>query len=51
VYRLLADTTTKTEPDEAAATAAEPLVRYADEEKNAPPSEAPPYRLESDEAE
>jgi len=51
VYRLLADTTTKAEPHEAAAGAAEPLVRYADEEKNAPQSENPPYRLEADESE
>jgi len=53
VYRLLADTTTKKEPDAAASApeAAGPLVRYADEEKNAEPPEKPPYRLEADEAE
>ena len=52
VYRLLADTTTK-EPDAAgsAPEAAGPLIRYADEEKNAEQSEKPPYRLEADEAE
>jgi len=52
VYRLLADTRTK-DPGagEAPAEAAGPLVRYADEEKNAPQAEKPPYRLEADEAE
>jgi hypothetical protein len=52
VYRLLADTT----PKESAAAgsapeASGPLIRYADEEKNAQQSEKPPYRLEADEAE
>ena len=53
VYRLLADTTTK-QPEAAASApeAAGPVVRYAtDEEKNAEPSEKPPYPLEADEAE
>jgi len=53
VYRMLNDTATKT-PDAggSAPEAAEPLVRYAnDEEKNAEPPEKPPYRLEADEAE
>ena len=51
VYRLLADTTTKSRAAAAAAGAAEPLVRYADEEKNVPQAENPPYRLEADESE
>jgi hypothetical protein len=52
VYRLLADTTTKkSDAGEAADEASGPLVRYADEKKNAEPSEKPPYRLEADEAE
>ena len=52
VYRLLADTTTKeSNAGEAAAEASGPLVRYADEEKNAQQSEKPPYRLEADESE
>lgn len=52
VYRLLADTTPK-EPQAGAAVpeSAGPLVRYADEEKNADEPEKPPYRLEADEAE
>ena len=52
VYRMLADTATKA-PDAAASApeASEPLIRYADEEKNAEPPEKPPYRLEADEAE
>ncbi len=52
VYRLLADTTTKeSEPAEAASESSQPLVRYADEEKNADQPEKPPYPLEADEAE
>jgi hypothetical protein len=52
VYRLLADTTTKNPAAAGSAPeAAGPLIRYADEEKNAEPSEKPPYRLEADEAE
>jgi hypothetical protein len=52
VYRLLADTTTKeSAAADAAPEASGPLIRYADEEKNAEPSEKPPYRLEADEAE
>jgi len=52
VYRLLADTTTK-QPDAAgsAPEAAGPVIRYADEAKNAEQAEKPPYRLEADEAE
>ena len=52
VYRMLNDTATK--PSDAAASAPEaaaPLIRYADEEKNAQQAEKPPYRLEADEAE
>ena len=52
VYRLLADTTTKgADGAESAPEAAGPIIRYADEEKNAEQSEKPPYRLEADEAE
>jgi len=53
VYRMLADTATKAPAAEGSAPeAAEPLVRYAeDEEKNPEQPEKPPYRLEADEAE
>jgi uncharacterized membrane protein len=52
VYRMLADTATK-QPDaaERAPEATGPIIRYADEEKNAQQSEKPPYPLEADEAE
>jgi len=52
VYRMLSDTATK-ESDAAGSVpeASGPLIRYADEEKNAEHSEKPPYRLEADEAE
>ena len=52
VYRMLSDSKTK-QPDAAAAApqAAEPIIRYAEEEKNAEQSQKPPYRLEADEAE
>ena len=51
VYRLLADTTTKESDAGSAPEASGPLIRYADEEKNAEQSAKPPYRLEADEAE
>jgi hypothetical protein len=52
VYRMLADTATKAPAAGSAPEAAEPLVRYADdEEKNPEQPEKPPYRLEADEAE
>ena len=52
VYRMLNDTATK-QPDAADSVpeAAGPIIRYADEEKNAQQAEKPPYRLEADEAE
>lgn len=52
VYRMLSDSKTK-QPNAAgsAPEAAEPIIRYAEEEKNAEQSEKPPYRLEADEAE
>jgi hypothetical protein len=51
VYQMLADTTTKGSDAAAPAPEAGPLIRYADEEKNAEQAEKPPYRLEADEAE
>lgn len=51
VYRLLADTTTKQGESAAPSQEAGPIIRYADEEKNAENSQKPPYRLEADEAE
>jgi hypothetical protein len=52
VYRMLSDTAAKpANAPEPSSEAAEPIIRYADEEKNEQKSEKPPYRLEADEAE